>query len=156
VYRAAQCFAIKYYSGIISKLFVLSLQISGDPDLYISTSIERPGEGAGNYTWKSFSYGSDLVHIDPSTDADACTGCTYYIAVVGNRESTYSISVTLQDTMQALVDGVPQSGGVGAYEWQYYEFFLVEGDTPKDVKVTLTSFDGNADLYITMGKCMLL
>ncbi len=66
-------------------------QLSGDPDLFISTTLTRPS--ASNFTWHSFDYGSDVVTVNTHTDPAACTGCVYYIAVVGAREATYTISV---------------------------------------------------------------
>lgn len=56
------------------------MQLSGDPDLFISTTVTRPTDDDQNSTWRSTEFGSDVVTIDPSKDPRACTHCTYYIA----------------------------------------------------------------------------
>jgi hypothetical protein len=55
-------------------------QLSGDPDLFISTTITRPQANDANSTWRSTEYGPDSITIDPRTDPKACSRCTYYIA----------------------------------------------------------------------------
>lgn len=84
------------------------LQISGDPDIYISTRTHLPGPN--NYTWSSVHYGSDVVEINPVVDRYACEYCVYYVAIYGATESTYTLTANLQSTIPALVDGVPTSG----------------------------------------------
>ena len=117
--------------------------------MYVSISTDHPS--AENSTWRSFRYGSDVLDIDPKTDVNACNDCVYYIAVYGNTEATYSISVALEDTMQQLVDGQPISGSVRTMNWAYYSFYLMSS-APRDFQVNLLSITGNADMYITMGK----
>jgi hypothetical protein len=44
--------------------------MSGNPDLYVSTTLQYPGPK--NYTWMSTSYGSDTIVIDPRDNHDFC------------------------------------------------------------------------------------
>lgn len=121
--------------------------VSGDPDVYISTKTRYPS--STNSTWKSFRYGADAIDINTATDANACSHCTYYIAVVGMTEATYSLVVSLQDTQFTLADGIPMSGSLGLLTWSYYTFYDSHGSA-RDFRVVLTSTSGNADMFITL------
>jgi len=110
--------------------------------------VGRPGPD--ETTWSSVEYGPDVLTIDPRADRKACTHCIYYIAVIGNIESTYTISATTSSNMPRLVDGVPSAGYVGLSEWVFYTFHNSHG-VGRDLHVNLVSATGNADLYITLG-----
>lgn len=142
---------LDYYTFLLdsdfSSLKISLTTVSGDPDLFVSTTIKRPG--VGNYTWLSYRYGSDTLIIDPSKDSSACTHCTYYIAVYGAYESTYSITVTTASTLPQLVDGRPLSDFVTMFGWNQYSFFDSYGSS-RDIKIQLTSLTGDADLYVTL------
>eukprot|EP01038_Epipyxis_sp_PR26KG_P008213 gene8213-11113_t len=122
-------------------------RISGDPDLYISTKLQRPSPS--NFTWKSIRYGSDVIEIDPLTDKDACFHCTYYILVYGTSESVYSIGAALSSSIPQLQDGIPVSGSVGVLKWAYYVFVNQYGSS-RNIKISLTSKRGNADIYVKL------
>jgi hypothetical protein len=73
---------VDYYSFYFNQPFVslkFSLTtMSGDPDMYISTTFDRPSPT--NSTWQATFFGSDTLVIDPRVDTRACVGCMYYIA----------------------------------------------------------------------------
>ena len=127
------------------------LQLSGDPDIYVSTTVGHPAPDSVNSTWRSSDYGPDVLVINPRTDPKACYHCMYYIAVIGNLESTYTISVTTSNNMPRLIDGVPSRGYAQLNKWTYYSFRNAYG-SGRDLHVNLVSATGNADLYITLGK----
>lgn len=70
--------------------------------------------------------------------------------MVGRRESSYTITVSLTGGMPRLVDGVPIAGAVEAHGWAYYTFHNMFGNK-RDLHVSLVSGTGNADLYATLG-----
>ena len=49
----------------------------GDPDLFISTTNQRPNQA--NHTWQATSYADDSLTISV-TDPDHCMQCWYYVA----------------------------------------------------------------------------
>jgi hypothetical protein len=123
--------------------------LSGDPDLCVSTYLQHPS--TTNATWKSYRYGADSITIEtePGVDADACTQCTYYVAVYGNDHSHYTLSVrVVGSTQQFLRDGIPSSGQVAFLEWDRYQFPL--HGLSREVTISLTSVTGNANLYVTL------
>jgi hypothetical protein len=121
--------------------------------MYISTTAQLPT--ATDSSWRANRYGSDVIEIDPSEDSKGCYGCTYYIAVIGLSESTYTLMVTMESTAPVLLDGVPQSGSVDMFGWNYYIFQNGYGIN-RDFKIRLTSESGNPDLYVTLGEKLVL
>lgn len=93
------------------------------------------------------------MEIDPSEDSRACRHCTYYIAVYGSSEATYSLSVSVENTWHNLQDGIPSSGRVGFLDWNYYVYYNSFGSA-RDFHLTLNSMNGNADVYITLGEIL--
>jgi len=143
---------LEFYSFFFSnephtKLRIALTPISGDPDLFVSTSDRYPS--ATNNTWRSTRFGPDTISIDPSTDDRACVPCMYYISVYGATESTFTISVSVSSTIPTLSDGVPSSGSVEQSQWVYYMFRDTYQDS-RDFQITLSSTIGNADLYVTL------
>lgn len=125
--------------------------ISGDPDLYISLTSQHPSYS--NSTWGSNLFGPDTLTIDPTHDSQACRQCTYYIAVEGARESTYTILVSISSSIPKLSDGIPSVGYVTSFEWVYYSFHNVYANS-RDIRISLVSSTGNADAYITLDGSM--
>eukprot|EP00981_Chlorochromonas_danica_P002257 scaffold437_cov168-Ochromonas_danica.AAC.74 len=120
---------------------------AGDPDMFVSTVCTRPS--LTNSTWRSQRFGGDVLTIDPSIDPMACYGCTYYITIAGLLESTYTLQAALLDTQTSVQDGRPLAGSVAAGSWVYYIFQHGYGNT-RDLKLSLNSIQGNADMYVTL------
>ena len=136
-----------YKDSTDNVLRVVLTPLSGDPDLYISTTVKYPNRN--NNTWKSEDYGPDSITIDVYSDDEACTSCTYYIAVVGVIPSTYTITASLSTTTNHLVDGRPVSDRVNLWYWNFYVFHcMFHGQ--RDLKITMTIQKGDADLYVTV------
>jgi hypothetical protein len=92
-------------------------------------------------------YGPDTLRIDSASEF-ACSHCTYYIAVYGNTEATYSISASSSSTLPKLGDGLPSAGSVGLSEWTYYTFHNAYG-SGRDLHIDLTSATGRWCCRIT-------
>lgn len=73
-------FDIYFYCVSQLYIFLSLLQLSGDPDLFVSTTVAHPAADDSNSTWRSTEYGADVLVIDPRTDHRACTHCMYFIA----------------------------------------------------------------------------
>jgi hypothetical protein len=56
----------------------------------------------------------------------------------------------MTNNLPHLVDGVPSAGSVAVGEWKYYTFRNAYGSS-RDLHVTLTTGNGNADLYVMLG-----
>ncbi len=125
-----------------------SRQLSGDPDIYVSTKNRYPT--ARNSTWRGVRYGSDVIEINTDTDPQACFQCTYYITVYGASESTYTITASEETTYFTLQDGLPMTGSVAQASWNYYTFLNSFGSA-RDFRAVLSSITGNADMFITIG-----
>lgn len=95
-----------------------------------------------------------MIEIFPgaSVGAPGCYHCTYYLAVTGLTESTYTLVASIMATVTSLQDGLTQSGQVGLGGWVYYAFTPGSASN-RDYKINLVSTSGNADLYVTLGEC---
>jgi hypothetical protein len=136
-----------YLDDELSVKFMLT-KVSGDPDIYVTTnSTHLPSPT--NAKWKSINWGSDVLSIDPRTDTTACSQCTYYIAIVGEAESTYRLTATTAYNVPVLTDGMPVNDHVGPLSWNYYTFYDTYGAL-RDLKITLTTTVGDADIFVTL------
>jgi len=116
---------------------------SGNPDLFMSRTTEFPS--ATDNQWSATRLHDDAINIHP-TDANYCVGqCTYYVAVVAETTTTYSIVFHL-DTPTTLNDGVPQQDTVPAAAYHYFTLRLSEGY--KRVEFSLVVRDGFANIYV--------
>lgn len=119
--------------------------LSGDPDMYISTTYEHPN--STNYDWMSTNYRSDSITI-PKTHPKSCVGCSFYIGVRAYSPTTYYITATFQNNVQ-LENGKPQSDSVARGAFKYYTIRLL--DDSADLTVSLTPRAGTPRLYISAG-----
>lgn len=119
----------------------------------MSTKIRHPT--VTNSTWRGLRFGSDVIEINTDTDSNACVHCTYYIAVFGASEATYTIMASVETTFFTLQDGVPMAGSVSLGDWNYYSFLNRYG-SDRDFRAVLSSITGNADIFITLGKLTFL
>jgi len=95
--------ASKFYSiGAMEgrRLTIRLYTYSGDPDVYVSMTEQRPD--AERYTWRSLSGGAvDELHID-ADDPRVLTNGTYYICVYSGRQSDYKLIAELSKPPIAL------------------------------------------------------
>jgi hypothetical protein len=102
----------RYYSMAVNNAsldLVLDLTpFSGDADMFVSCSRNPTGDDSGwpsksNATWSSRQWGEDTLVI-PASDTRSCSssdrqgqGGTFFIAVYGFSNSTYSLLASLDD-----------------------------------------------------------
>ena len=117
--------------------------------LYESALCNATGGGAGASSSTVWSSANDVgveQILLPASDPAFCTPpCTLYVAVRGNTEhGVIATQAQEQQSLVTLVDGLPQSGSVGADEMTYYRIWarMDEGLT-----IALTSFLGSPIFY---------
>lgn len=135
-------------------------QFSGDPDLFVSTTHRYPSYA--NSTWRSHRFGADTLMLTTFEDTSVtpappvvCTDCMVYIAVFGSTESTYALTVSVQDTVVSLQDGLTVSARVDYLAWDQYTFHYAhaqEEESERNMKIVLSPMTGNPDVYVTLGK----
>jgi len=111
----------------------------GDPDLYVTTDGTLPT--LVNYEYSSNSMGKDMITIFNPIQT------TYIIGVYGFFNSMYTISAVTADAKLALSDGVAYREDLIANQYDY--FILPVDNTDKDLTVTVTSLNGDPDLFIS-------
>jgi len=85
-------------------------------DLFVSTS---ESVSATNYVWKSSSSAAETLLI--SGDSSLCAeGCTYYIAVLGHSEATFSLVGASTQTHTTLSTGTVIHSRLDAGQYDYY------------------------------------
>jgi hypothetical protein len=116
--------------------------------LYVSTQINRPN--LVNSTWQSGMYGSDTISID-KMDPEYCSLCTYYIAVNGFKDSTYSLSVSLRSDSVVLTDGISVSASLEMAQYDYYRFIYTYGSTSSmRIVVTTVTPQDTVSVYVNL------
>lgn len=136
---------------------------SGDPDLFVSSSIK--GSTTPNmadptsYCRASLSSRREAIELFPATDGDCwcgnTTGCTYYLGVYAfpPTNATYSVQGQIgAPATSTLLDGQPQYGYTLAGSSAQFSFAaqLNVSAGIKAVEVALNPFLGDADLYVAL------
>ena len=147
-----------YYvtNGELREIMVFALTVTaGECDLYVSTSVQRPGPG--NSTWSSRDDGDDLVIVNGTrAGAGGRPGTYYYVGVVNTRSTSSSYSIVGSsytttgnplDNAWYLTEDKAQKDWAMASTYRYY-YFYVEGDWPT-MTITLDSVRGDADMSDT-------
>lgn len=120
--------------------------ISGDPDLYVSTSIPFPSADPGQYTWVAKEFGFDMIDI-LTTDPDFVENTIYYIAVHSFAETMFALTVSTWNTTTTIVERVPISEDVVTEGYMYFKFLL---SVVQDVIFTLTPISsGDPDMFVS-------
>jgi hypothetical protein len=104
--------------------------LSGDPDLFVSTTNMRPN--VTDKQWYSNAVGGqELVYIDPSIDprAQACgVPCVYAVGVLGwAGAATFTVTATTSQ-ISDLLPGLPQRSFSPAWTFRYFTFVVPTPD----------------------------
>ena len=126
---------------------------AGNPDMVVSRRFERPDpNNATTYEWSSARWHDDAINILPGTPGYCMGQCVYYVGVVAQTATTYSI-VFHMDQPTTLVDGVPQQGNVPAIGYNFYAFRVNPGYGM--LQVSFVSRVGYANLYVSNNEAIL-
>lgn len=149
----------QYYMPIPAGTTALDISLiprSGDSDLFVTLNGNKPTQTVWQYRAIS-SFGNDNIEI-AGTDVAFATGnngsscalggCLLKIAVLGFRDSEYSIVATTSNTATTLIPGVPMRDSVSQGSYDYYEFNL---NSYSPISVVLTPLSGDPDLFVDWG-----
>ena len=114
----SQAGGYRYFSATVPRGHAVDIMVTpltGDPDLFVSASVERPDstspECVAEPSWCSSVEGSRFEHVRiGAADAHACQvepSCTYHIGVHAMTAAAYTVVATWQDAPIRLLDGLP-------------------------------------------------
>lgn len=103
------------------------------------------GSALPNATWSS---DKSLSRESVSIDTSGCHGCAYVIGVYGHTPANFSVSAVTSDSLMVLQESVPQQDYVAHFGWRYFMFTLQQPH--QDIRIALTSFTGDPDLFINV------
>lgn len=129
--------------------------VFGDPDIYIGCQLSITGNSTGypsnlpsHYNQSSQRIGEDSIVVSP-TNSKRCRMGVYYMSVFGYSDSEFVVTVTHEGGAVLLGDGVIVESTVYANTGKRYLFRM--GPQAEQLSIRLTSFTGDADLYVKMG-----
>ena len=123
--------------------------LSGNPDLYASSSFPNPT--AGRYEYASTARGSDLIFIPNATAP------VYFLSVHAEgfqQFAFYSVVAQVYDPRLAQVNAIALSNGVAQndfvirLDYRYYTYTLTEPNTERLVVGIIPRTGGNPNLYV--------
>jgi hypothetical protein len=146
----------KFYDNHPSETLVVNVNpVFGDPDIYIGCQLAITGNSSGypsnkyhHYNVSSAHIGEDSIFISPN-DRYRCSQGVYYMVVYGYSKSEFIITIIHEGGAVLLADGVPVQDSVFANMGRNYNFRV--GPEAEELSVRLTSFAGDADLFVKMG-----
>ena len=143
----------RYFTAVVpgtAPLNVTVTPLSGDPDLYISTTTQRPYAAVAQWNSSSARKRYEFVNI-ASNDPNRClrvATCTFYIAVMANdAPSSFSVVATWADTPATLVAGMPQAGAIESENEPRY-YVAHAASSTADLSITLVLAYGAAHVYV--------
>ena len=135
--------------------------LSGDPDIFISVSPNNTKPTIEKSDFRSTSFGDEKITITwESGLKEKCpnlpknhtfgnkTECKMYIGVYGFQITTFTIRVHPSKGLPILLN--PGSSVFGNISKSEYAFYYSIVEAAKDIKVTLQSFNGDADLFVNI------
>uniref|UniRef100_A0A7S0IUW2 PA domain-containing protein n=1 Tax=Calcidiscus leptoporus TaxID=127549 RepID=A0A7S0IUW2_9EUKA len=149
----------RYFSAAVfgnAAVSIVVTPLTGDPDVYVSTSVESGKPDSTNSQWSSLDNGNRYEHIlispeDPSRCSNVAQ-CTFYIGVLARTATTYAISVTWGGTPVHLLEGMPQAGQITeamTTAGQLSKQFLYRASgSHADLAFSLTMQYGVAHMYV--------
>ena len=154
----------RYFKSVVPHgegLNIAVTPLSGDPDLFVSTTVAKPDSmspectaSAGHSSWCSGNAPGRYEHVEiAADDTSICQNvaeCQFNIAVLAKTSSTFTITATWGATPIRLVDGVPQAGQIASAGLSRSYKTRVAG-THTDLSITLTNAWGNAHIYVQAG-----
>lgn len=121
--------------------------INGDPDVYVSTTNQKPNRN--DFEWSAALFGFDGLSIH-TTDQHYKPNGVYYIGVYGFFLDTYfAISINKKDTYTDLIEGIASSNYVEANGDRYFKFTLKNPGHTLSFTVDPLISSGDPDLYVT-------
>ena len=135
--------------------------LSGDPDMFISVSPNNTKPTVDKCDFKATNFGDEKITITwESGLKEKCpnlpknqtfgnkTECKMYIGVYGFEVSTFTIRVHPSKGLPILLNpGSSVFGNISKSEYAFYYSIIEAG---KDIKVTLQSLNGDADLFVNV------
>ena len=112
--EGAQYFQVTVQNATEALLVELTA-LTGDPDLYLSYTQEKPS--ATDYQFRGISFESDAATIPVQ---DLLPNQPLFIAVVAPLGPASGSLVAMQEPKQFLSDGVPQAGSVDKGATKFY------------------------------------
>lgn len=158
----AQANSISFYRFRASvpgqQIIVSAASISGNPSLFIgcdsNNATTRPTGQPGSFIWSAVSFDDEVIEIDPSTDANACSApCNYYIGITSadtGRAIGYTILARTNSSGAAtplilgeVILDVVQPG-------QYNRYTLPYDLSAPTITISAYTSDGNVNLFGTL------
>ena len=134
-----QHYSLPIHSSNDSITITLS-SLTGDPDLYLSTSRSNRYPNIDHSDYSSATYGSEVLTILWTGEPDLL-----YIGVFGYTDSEYVLSANVEDgTPTYLVVGRPQVGKGTRDEYRFFTAFINPGE---NVQVTVMFLVGETNTY---------
>jgi hypothetical protein len=112
--------------------------VTGDPDLYVSMTNQRPT--TDDYTWYNIEWGSGVLTLDNPAPG------TYYIGVYGWLDSSFVLSATQGDV--TLIAGHPIEGLVEEAGEVTYRFHLPSDGEIPTIVLSLDFIYGESYMYV--------
>ncbi|EFC40418.1 predicted protein [Naegleria gruberi] len=130
-----------------STLSFIVTTLSGDADIYVSTTGAPDFTNPNTYQWKSvIQDGTDTVTLSKTTEGYK-SGGPYYVAVNGFQgPAMYTIIGLHSDNHVKVVQGFPQNVFVGSGQYVYFSYDVTSNGL---FTISVTSLYGEANLYVS-------
>jgi len=127
--------------GESGKILLSNVAITGDPDIFVSTTNRYPNNTDSEY--REILQGSDLLIIPDTRNT------TYYIAIHGYKNSTFAIGLTHFATQTRLIQNVPMRLHLDAANTAYFAYNLTTVTDRLIIQLDPNTRLGDPDLYVS-------
>ncbi len=129
---------------------------SGDVNIYVSTTEKQPRD-TWSSTWRGTDYGYDVVDVEFKDPNYRGAGTKYYVGIRGNSYNMrYTLYATLRSSYTRIVNGISLTdratpGVPLAEHYKYFVFELTPQYAGQTLTFTLTSLQGDPNMFINLG-----
>ena len=134
-------------AGSHTDLSITLTNTYGNAHIYVRSG--HPAS-ATDKTWTSntLATGDERLLISHTDTAHFCVDCDYYVAVVADGPTSFTITATSSHGVTVLENGAPCNEVVNAGEYEYFKLFVTAQLV--EVQVIMTAFSGNPDMFLSL------
>jgi hypothetical protein len=122
-------------------------------NVYVHTSKDIKQPSKTSSIWKKENMTESDVLSIKADDPNFCSNCTYFVGVFGmspvQEQERFIIKATTGIAFEILLDNSLVYGAVGAGAWKYYEMYMGTQELGRELRLTLETCTGNADLFVS-------
>ena len=134
-------------AGSHTDLSIALTNTYGNAHIYVQAG-HAASPADATWTSNTLETGDERLLISHADTAHFCVDCDYFVSVVADGATSYTITATSSHGVTVLENGAPCNEVVNAGEYEYFKLFVTAQLV--EVQVIMTAFSGNPDVFVSL------